>query len=52
MPVVSEEQRRAAAAALAVKQGKGKAEDLRGAARKMYESMTEEQLRDFATKVR
>lgn len=49
MPAKNELQRRAAGAALAVKQGKASASSLRGASRQMLR-MSENQLRDFAKK--
>jgi len=50
MPSTSEDQRKAAAVALAAKRGKAKVSSLKGAAKRMYVNMTEEQLRDFARK--
>lgn len=41
-------QRAAAGAALAAKRGKLSPSELKGASRQMYDSMNEEQLRDFA----
>lgn len=52
MPAESGKQRRAAAAALSAKQGGTPTSSLFGAALEMYESMTEEQLRDYARKPR
>lgn len=48
MPAKSKAQQQAAGAALAAKRGKIKKSDLKGAAREMYETMSEEQLDDFA----
>lgn len=48
MPAKSKAQQMAAGAALAAKRGETKVDDLKGAARQMYESMSEEQLADFA----
>ena len=48
MPAKSKAQQKAAGAALAAKRGETKVSDLKGAAKEMYESMTEEQLEDFA----
>lgn len=50
MPAKSEDQRRAAGAALAAKRGETNPDDLYGASKQMYESMTEEELEDFAKK--
>ncbi len=50
MPAKSEDQRKAAAAALAAKRGSVKPSSLRGAAYSMYESMSEKELSDFAKK--
>ncbi len=48
MPAQSKAQQQAAGAALAAKRGEAKKSELKGAAREMYESMTEKQLEDFA----
>ncbi|MGE4056001.1 MAG: DUF3008 family protein [Vicinamibacterales bacterium] len=48
MPAKSKAQQHAAGAALAAKRGEAKVGDLKGAAREMYDSMSEKQLRDFA----
>ncbi|MGR3364528.1 MAG: DUF3008 family protein [Maritimibacter harenae] len=48
MPAKSKAQQKAAGAALAAKRGETDKDDLQGAARDMYESMTEKQLEDFA----
>lgn len=48
MPAKSKAQQRAAGAALAAKRGETKVSDLQGASKSMYESMSEEELEDFA----
>lgn len=48
MPAKSKAQQKAAGAALAVKRGEAKKSSLKGAAKDMYESMSESQLEDFA----
>jgi len=48
MPAKSQAQQKAAGAALAAKRGEMKVGDLKGASKEMYESMTEDQLEDFA----
>jgi hypothetical protein len=48
MPAKSKAQQQAAGAALAAKRGETRVSDLKGASKSMYESMNEEQLRDFA----
>lgn len=48
MPATSKAQQKAAGAALAAKRGEIKKSELQGASRDMYESMTEDQLEDFA----
>ncbi|MFP4642700.1 MAG: DUF3008 family protein [Dehalococcoidia bacterium] len=50
MPAQSDEQRKAAAQALAAKRGRISPKELKGAANQMYKSMSEKQLRDFAKK--
>jgi len=50
MPAESEEQRRAAGMALAAKRGQIPVEQLQGAAKQMYDSMSEAQLVDYAKK--
>jgi hypothetical protein len=50
MPAKSEKQRKAAGAALAAKRGEMPKSKLKGSAKEMYESMTEEQLEDYAKK--
>ena len=47
MPAQSEQQRRAAGAALAAKRG-GSSKGLRSASLSMYESMTEDELEDLS----
>jgi len=48
MPAKSKAQQNAAGAALSAKRGETKKSDLQGAARDMYDSMSEQQLKDFA----
>ncbi|TDQ62012.1 uncharacterized protein DUF3008 [Maritalea mobilis] len=48
MPAKSKAQQKAAGMALAAKRGEMKVSDLQGAAKDMYDSMSEEELRDFA----
>ncbi|MGD9802190.1 MAG: DUF3008 family protein [Hyphomicrobiaceae bacterium] len=48
MPAKSKAQQKAAGAALAAKRGDQKKSSLKGASREMYESMSENQLEDFA----
>lgn len=48
MPAKSKAQQKAAGAALSAKRGETKKSELKGASKSMYESMTEEQLQDFA----
>lgn len=48
MPARSKSQQKAAGMALAAKRGEIAASQLQGAAREMYETMTEPQLEDFA----
>lgn len=50
MPAKSEAQRKAAGTALAAKRGDMSPDDLYGAAKEMYNSMTEKELEDFAKK--
>ena len=50
MPAVSSEQQRAAGMALAAKRGDIPVSDLKGAAKDMYNSMTEEELKELASK--
>jgi hypothetical protein len=49
MPAKSKAQQKAAGAALAAKRGEQKISELKGASKSMYESMTEEQLEEFAS---
>ncbi|HEV7717726.1 MAG TPA: DUF3008 family protein [Arsenicitalea sp.] len=48
MPAKSKAQQKAAGAALAAKRGEEPVEELKGASRQMYESMSEKQLDEFA----
>ncbi|KHK91424.1 DUF3008 family protein [Novosphingobium malaysiense] len=48
MPAKSKAQQKAAGAALSAKRGDTKKSDLQGAARDMYDSMSEKQLEEFA----
>jgi hypothetical protein len=48
MPAKSKAQQKAAGAALAAKRGDAKKSDLQGSSEQMYESMSEDQLRDLA----
>jgi len=48
MPATSRAQQKAAGAALSAKRGETKKSELKGASREMYESMSEDQLEDFA----
>ncbi len=49
MPAKSKAQQKAAGAALAAKRGEQKKSDLQGASLQMYESMSEDELEDFAS---
>lgn len=49
MPAKSKAQQRAAGAALSAKRGETKVSDLQGASREMYDSMSEDELEDFAS---
>lgn len=49
MPAQSKAQQRAAGAALAAKRGETKVGDLQGASREMYDSMSEDELEDYAS---
>ena len=49
MPAKSKAQQKAAGAALAAKRGDQKVSDLKGPAKSMYESMSADQLEDFAS---
>ncbi len=48
MPAKSQAQQKAAGAALAAKRGEMKVSELNGSSKKMYESMSEGELEDFA----
>jgi len=48
MPAKSKAQQRAAGAALSAKRGETKVSELKGSAKDMYDSMTEDELEDFA----
>ncbi|SMQ63114.1 Protein of unknwon function [Altererythrobacter xiamenensis] len=48
MPAKSKAQQQAAGAALAAKRGEMNKSDLQGASKEMYESMSEDELEDFA----
>lgn len=48
MPAQSAAQQKAAGAALAAKRGEERVSNLEGAAKQMYDSMSESQLEDFA----
>ncbi|RKF12616.1 DUF3008 family protein [Roseovarius spongiae] len=48
MPAKSKSQQKAAGAALAAKRGETKVDDLQGASRDMYDSMTEDELQEMA----
>jgi hypothetical protein len=52
MPARSKAQQQAAGAALAAKRGERKVSELEGAAKQMYDSMSESQLEDFAASKR
>ena len=49
MPARSKAQQKAAGAALAAKRGEVKVSSLQGASKEMYDSMTEEELEEFAS---
>jgi hypothetical protein len=49
MPAQSEAQQKAAGMALSAKRGDTKVGDLKGAAREMYDSMSESELEDLAS---
>ncbi len=48
MPATSKAQQKAAGAALSAKRGETSESELKGASKSMYESMSEEQLEEFA----
>lgn len=49
MPAKSKAQQMAAGAALSAKRGDTKVSELQGASKQMYESMSEDELEDFAS---
>ena len=49
MPAKSKAQQKAAGAALSAKRGDTKVGDLKGASKDMYDSMSEEELEDYAS---
>ena len=49
MPAKSKAQQKAAGAALSAKRGETKVSELKGASKQMYDSMSEEELEDFAS---
>lgn len=49
MPAKSKAQQRAAGAALSAKRGETKVSELQGASRQMYDSMSEDELEDYAS---
>ena len=49
MPAKSKAQQKAAGAALSAKRGETKVSDLQGAAKQMYNSMSEDELEDLAS---
>lgn len=49
MPAQSKAQQKAAGAALSAKRGETKVSDLQGASKQMYDSMSEEELEDYAS---
>lgn len=49
MPAKSKAQQKAAGAALSAKRGDTKVSDLQGASRQMYDSMSEDELEDYAS---
>jgi hypothetical protein len=48
MPAQSKAQQKAAGAALSAKRGDTEVKDLKGASKEMYDSMSEDELKDFA----
>jgi hypothetical protein len=52
MPAKSKSQQKAAGAALSAKRGQTKKSELKGPAKSMYESMSEEQLEEMASSPR
>ena len=49
MPAKSKVQQKAAGAALSAKRGETEVSDLQGASKQMYDSMSEDELEDFAS---
>ena len=49
MPAQSKAQQRAAGAALSAKRGDTKVSELQGASKQMYDSMSEDELEDYAS---
>ncbi len=49
MPAKSKAQQKAAGAALSAKRGDTKVSELQGASKQMYDSMSEDELEDFAS---
>lgn len=49
MPAQSKAQQRAAGAALSAKRGDTKVSELQGAAKEMYDTMSEDELEDYAS---
>lgn len=49
MPAQFKAQQRAAGAALSAKRGETKVSDLQGASKEMYDTMTEDELEDYAS---
>ena len=49
MPATSKAQQKAAGAALSAKRGETKSSELYGSSKEMYDTMTAEQLEDFAS---
>ena len=49
MPAKSKAQQKAAGAALSAKRGETKVGDLQGASKQMYDSMSEDELEDYAS---
>lgn len=49
MPAKSKAQQKAAGAALSAKRGETRVKDLKGASKEMYDSMSEDELEDFAS---
>ena len=49
MPAQSKAQQKAAGAALSAKRGETPVKDLQGASKDMYDSMTEDELEDYAS---